>query len=230
MGKYISGERVRMSAHNHDSEQCAKVRKTMMLSSAHNHGHEQCAGVRKKGGAQPYTTYMCMCAPHLAGVGSRAVSSRTTTTHPALRWAPYLEQRKKELMILEFEFFMAMVPPTVTHQEKQVRVAGWKPVFYEPPELKAARQKLMAYLGQHVPDEPYHCGIRLITKWCFPRGRHKDGTYRLSKPDTDNLQKLLKDCMTKAGFWDDDALVASEIVEKFWAEVPGIYVRIEPLS
>lgn len=50
------------------------------------------------------------------------------------------------------EFFMAMVPPTVTHQEKQVRVAGGKPVLYEPPELKAARQKLVAYLGQHVPD------------------------------------------------------------------------------
>ena len=115
---------------------------------------------------------------------------------------------------MEFEFFMAMVPPTVTHQEKQVRVAGGKPVFYEPPELKAARQKLVAYLGQHVPDEPYHCGVRLITKWCFPRGKHLDGTYRLSKPDTDNLQKLLKDCMTKVGFWDDDALVASEIWER----------------
>jgi len=72
---------------------------------------------------------------------------------------------------LKFEFFMAMVPPTVTHQEKQVRVAGGKPVFYEPPELKAARQKLVAYLGQHVPDEPYHCGVRLITKWCFPQGK-----------------------------------------------------------
>lgn len=96
-------------------------------------------------------------------------------------------------------------------------------MLYEPPELKAARQKLVAYLGQHVPDEPYHCGVRLITKWCFPRGKHLDGTYRLSKPDTDNLQKLLKDCMTKVGFWDDDALVASEIVEKFWAK-SWIYV------
>ena len=37
---------------------------------------------------------------------------------------------------MKFEFFMAMVLPTVTHQEKQVRVAGGKPVFYEPPELK----------------------------------------------------------------------------------------------
>ncbi len=50
-----------------------------------------------------------------------------------------------------------------------------------------------------------------------------------SKPDTDNLQKLLKDCMTAVGFWKDDAQVASEICEKFWAEVPGIYVCAEEL-
>ena len=35
--------------------------------------------------------------------------------------------------------------------------------------------------------------------------------------------------MTHLGFWKDDALVASEIVEKFWSVVPGIYVRIEDL-
>ena len=32
-----------------------------------------------------------------------------------------------------------------------------------------------------------------------------DGEYRTTKPDTDNLQKLLKDCMTATGFWTDDA-------------------------
>ena len=127
------------------------------------------------------------------------------------------------------EFFIAMNPPTVTYQEHKVAVVHGKPVFYDPPELKAARQKLMAHLGKEVPEEPYRKGVRLVTKWCFPNGRHKDGEYRITKPDTDNLQKLLKDCMTMCGFWKDDALVASEIVEKFWAEVPGIYLRIEEL-
>lgn len=71
--------------------------------------------------------------------------------------------------------------------------------------------------------------IRLITKWCFPKQNHENGEYRITKPDTDNLQKMLKDCMTKVGFWKDDALVASEITEKFWADQPGIYIRIEEL-
>lgn len=56
------------------------------------------------------------------------------------------------------------------------------------------------------------------------------GEYRITKPDTDNLQKLLKDCMTRCGFWKDDAQVASELCEKFWAEIPGIFIHIEELE
>lgn len=123
-----------------------------------------------------------------------------------------------------------MDPPTVTHQEKQIHVVKGKPVFYEPAELKAARAKLRDHLAKHRPAQPFAGGVRLVAKWCFPRGRHKDGTYRITKPDTDNLQKLLKDVMTAVGFWRDDAQVASEIVEKFWAEIPGIYIRLEELT
>lgn len=124
------------------------------------------------------------------------------------------------------EFFMAMIPPTVTHQEKQVHVVSGKPVFYEPAELKRARQKLIGHLAKYKPDGRLEGSLELVTKWCFPRGSHRDGEYRTTKPDTDNLQKLLKDCMTTVGFWKDDAQVCREIVEKFWAEIPGIYIRV----
>lgn len=128
------------------------------------------------------------------------------------------------------EFFIPMTKvPTCTYQEHKVAVVNGRPVFYDPPDLKAARQKLEAYLGKYVPEYPYQKGVRLVTKWCFPCGRHKSGTYKTTKPDTDNLQKMLKDVMTKLRFWQDDAQVASEIVEKFWAEIPGIYIRIEEL-
>lgn len=129
------------------------------------------------------------------------------------------------------EFFMPMKKvPTVTHQEKQVHVVNGKPVFYEPEELKAARAKLLAHLGQHVPKERYIGPVRLVTKWCFlTTGKHKNGEYKTSKPDTDNLVKLLKDVMTELHFWKDDAQVVSEITEKFWSDLPGIYVKVESL-
>ena len=130
-------------------------------------------------------------------------------------------------------FFMAMRPPTVTAQERAVRIVRGKPVFYDPPEVADARAKLCANLAKHRPREPYRRGVRLVVKWCFgfsAKAGHRDGEYKTTRPDTDNLQKLLKDCMTKVGFWTDDALVASEIVEKFWAEQPGIYIHIEELT
>lgn len=131
---------------------------------------------------------------------------------------------------MRIEFFMPMKPPTATHQEKQVRVVKGKPVFYDPPEVAAARSKLTAHLAGHRPEKPLRGGVRLVAKWCFPCGGHEDGEYRTTKPDADNLQKLLKDCMTAAKFWKDDAQVCSEIVEKFWAKIPGIYICAEEVT
>lgn len=127
------------------------------------------------------------------------------------------------------EFFLPMEKiPTTTHQQKKVNVRNGKPIFYEPEELKNARAKFESLLSRHVPLDKLKGPVRLTVKWCFPmiKGVHT-GQYKTTKPDTDNLQKLFKDCMTKLGFWKDDAEVASEIAEKFWSEVVGIYVRVE---
>ena len=132
---------------------------------------------------------------------------------------------------MQISFFLPMKPPTVTHQEKDIAVVKGKPVVYEPAELKAVRSKLMAHLGQYAPLVPLQGAVRLLVKWCFPiTGKHEDGEWKTTKPDTDNLQKLLKDCMTDLGYWKDDAQVASEIVEKFWAKVPGIYIFAKELE
>ena len=132
---------------------------------------------------------------------------------------------------MEIRFFLPMKPPTVTHQEKSVHVVNGKPVFYEPAELKAARSKLMANLARHKPAAPLRGAVRLVVKWCFPiTGKHTDGEYKYTKPDTDNLEKMLKDCMTELGFWKDDAQVASEITEKFWAKLPGILIYAKEIE
>lgn len=131
-------------------------------------------------------------------------------------------------------FFIPMRPPTVTHNAKQLHTFMWggRPcaVLHDSPELKDARAKLHAHLAPHAPPSPLTGPVRLVVKWLFPAdGRHPDGSYKTSKPDTDNLEKALKDEMTRLGFWRDDAQVASEIVEKFWADLPGIYIEVHAL-
>lgn len=132
-------------------------------------------------------------------------------------------------MVIEFFIPMKKIP-TTTHQQKKVRVVKGKPQFYEPDSLKDARSKYMSLLSAHKPDQKISGPIRLTVKWLFPMTKQSaNGQYKTSKPDTDNLNKLIKDCMTELGFWNDDAQVASEIIEKFWADNVGIYVKVEQL-
>ena len=129
------------------------------------------------------------------------------------------------------EFFIPMKKiPTTTHQQKKVRVVNGQPHFYEPESLKEARAMFMSKLAPYAPNKKMNGPLRLTIKWLFPmiKGKH-DGQYKDTKPDTDNLDKLPKDCMTDLGYWKDDAQVASEIIEKFWADTVGIYVKVEQL-
>jgi Holliday junction resolvase RusA-like endonuclease len=144
-------------------------------------------------------------------------------------------------------FFMPMKDvPTVTYQQKRSKVVKngetQRVIYYEGEKLKEARSLfkacLMKYGKDRLPEKPLGCGVRLMIKWMFPiktrngkYGMRSPGQFKATKPDTDNLQKLLKDCMTEVGIWEDDCLVVSEVVEKIWAEdgKSGIYVMIVPL-
>lgn len=131
-----------------------------------------------------------------------------------------------------FKFGLLMDPPTTTAQMHKVGVRNGRPYFYDPPEVKKTKSKLLAYLAAHRPKEKLKGALRLKTQWMYQiKGDHKHGEYRISKPDTDNLQKLLKDCMTELGFWEDDAQVAEEHVAKIWVEnYPGIFIEVEELN
>lgn len=130
------------------------------------------------------------------------------------------------------KLFLLMEPPTVTAQQAKVAVVGNRPMFYKPEKVKAARQMLIRHLRPFKPDTPYEGPIELHVIWKFPRSkRHKNFEWRVTKPDTDNLQKMLKDCMTEVGFWKDDALVVKEIAEKVWSDEPtGIWIEIKCLD
>lgn len=133
--------------------------------------------------------------------------------------------------MFNLQFFMPMIPPTTTFQDKELAVVKGKTLLHDSPQLHAVKAKLRGHLFKYVPPEPITGPVRIVVKWCYPvTGKHYDGQWKTTKPDTDNLQKALLDCMTKLGFWKDDAQVASVIAEKFWSNVPGIFVYITKLE
>lgn len=128
-------------------------------------------------------------------------------------------------------FFDPMIPPTATHQEKKFTARHGRIVAYDPPEVKDARAKLLAYVAKYKPDEPMTGPVSLTAAWHFPITEgHANGKPKTTKPDTDNMQKLLKDVMTKAGFWKDDAQVFSEVVVKIYSKNPGINIIVEEME
>lgn len=67
-----------------------------------------------------------------------------------------------------------------------------------------------------------------------PRVKGKEREERLAgwhdiKPDKDNLEKALCDALNHAGIWKDDCQVADGRIQKRWAEVGHIEVKVTKL-
>ncbi len=122
------------------------------------------------------------------------------------------------------EFFIPMEPPTTTFQAKQI---NWKKkVVYDSQEIKNIKQKFESYLYKFKPEKPLEGAIEFSTVWIY-KSKTKETKPKTTKPDLDNMNKLLQDAMTKLQFWKDDSQITRLTIEKWWGEVPGIWIRIE---
>lgn len=126
---------------------------------------------------------------------------------------------------------LKMDPPTATSQENKVAYIGGKMMHYKSKGAKETFKVLTKALKPYAPEEPMDGPIRLVVLWRFPKGKsHKHNEWKITKPDTDNLQKALKDVMTRLGFWVDDSRVCGELVAKIWSDDPGITIKYEQMG
>lgn len=128
------------------------------------------------------------------------------------------------------QFFIPMNPPTATAQEKQSTMRGGRRVFYKNARLQKAEDDLTWALTPHAPQEPLSGPVALCVTWLYQSSRtHPHAFWKATRPDTDNLNKLLKDIMTRLRFWRDDAQVCDERIQKIWSDRPGLFIRITEL-
>lgn len=130
-------------------------------------------------------------------------------------------------------FIEKMRIPTTTQQEHDLAVnrRTGKPYVHDSQEIKNARMSFRAHLSQHIPREPFTGPLSLSVTWCFyDAGDHKDLEYKTTRPDTDNMIKMLKDEMARCGFMKNDAQVAVEVNRKIWTrDFEGIIVDVAAL-
>lgn len=123
----------------------------------------------------------------------------------------------------------------MTAQEKGIgRRKNGKPVVFEKPEVKEIRAMFRDMIGSKLKEInadvkfPINGPVFLATVFYWKEDdKHPFGTFKTTKPDTDNLVKLLKDSITDVGIWKDDSQVAGEQICKQYWSIPGIFIRIE---
>ena len=128
-------------------------------------------------------------------------------------------------------FKLKMIPPTATAQQKGERVVGGYIHHYKKKNVARAEAILRDALLPYIPEEPVTGRpIHLTVRWVFPypksAKKHFPGfvRWKITRPDGDNLNKMLKDVMTDMGFWKDDALISAETVQKLYGDEPGIEI------
>ena len=135
---------------------------------------------------------------------------------------------------------MKIVIPVIPVPQMRARhtVKGGFVRAYKAPEQRRAEESLIAHLLRHRPDEPLAGPLLLGVKAFLPIPRCKSQKWKdaaasgdirpITRPDLDNLIKHVKDCLTMAGFWQDDRQVVGYLpgTGKYYAEQPHWKIEI----
>ncbi len=114
---------------------------------------------------------------------------------------------------------------------QQVRHNSRTGSYFKDKKLASTEAQFLAALKPHAPKTPSDKPIRLSV-WFYFDVKQKNlwGKLKTTRPDTENYLKLFKDCMTKLGYWRDDAQVCDEHTYKYYAEKACIVVDWEEVE
>lgn len=142
----------------------------------------------------------------------------------------------------EMKFFLKCVPPSTTHQSKELgrtRNRRGKEIttIRDSSRLRSTITFLQLLLQQKRPKKPLEGPIALTLEYSFPflktarkRDTKRGYVWKVTKPDCSNTLKTFEDCLTRLRFINDDAEVVRVQVRKTYHHVSGIGVHLQTLS
>lgn len=107
---------------------------------------------------------------------------------------------------------------------------------YKSKQQKIEESKVLAFLYQQRPQEPWSCAIKVAIKAFLPIPKSWSQKKKLEalnntlrptkKPDIDNLAKQVLDCMNGV-FWQDDKQVVELSVAKYYCQAPRWEIEVK---
>ena len=137
-------------------------------------------------------------------------------------------------MTVSFAFFAPGIPKGQPRARAFVRKGH--AAVYDPGTAEGWKGSIALAARDYLPASPYDCPIVCNLVFIFPRParlmtkKSPDGRIPYTaKPDRDNSDKAVLDCLTGIGMWRDDALVYDGRITKFYAakgERTGAHIQI----
>ena len=131
-------------------------------------------------------------------------------------------------------------PPKSTHQAslRIIKKKNGKSFIgkYDSSKAKTAKNLMMTLFSTHRPPKAFDGPIKLEVVWCYPWRKAEPKNNRVNgflycdtRPDCDNLCKMLQDTLTALNYYRDDSQVAVLVFTKMWGDEPRIEVTISSL-
>lgn len=131
-------------------------------------------------------------------------------------------------------------PSRATHQSAlrvmKRRGGGFFVGKYAKSGAKKWSNELAEKLRPFKPPRPFSEPVHIDVIWVFdypkstPQKNREKYSWRMKRPDLDNMEKGVLDLLTKEGFFLDDSQIVSKFTAKMEGTEPCIIIRIRPLD
>ena len=110
--------------------------------------------------------------------------------------------------------------PTATSQQKGEMVRNGRVVHFKKKNVREA-EEILEYRLRNWKKlnelETISGPVRMKINWEFPtKDKKKIYTPKVTRPDLDNMAKLLIDCIVRTGILQDDSIIFELMLEKSW--------------
>lgn len=113
--------------------------------------------------------------------------------------------------------------------------------MYDPGTAESWKSAIAAHVRDRLPEKPHKGPLKVRMEFRFLRPKNHytskgeltksaklNKLFHTQKPDFDNLEKAVSDCLTELGFWQDDTQVVKWSGSKNWVStMPGMFLKID---
>lgn len=133
-----------------------------------------------------------------------------------------------------------IIPTKTTHQSslRILKGKGGKMFVgkYQKTEFRAWLEEFKLKIKKCKPSNPLSGPIEAEIDFYFPYNKSASAKLRLSeswkttRPDLDNMEKSIFDCLSEQGFIEDDALICRKISTKRYSQNPRILIKLTKIT